>query len=137
MLRSFNTPDELPANDSGYAVASSVGAQRAAVIGIAGEPLEQLLLMLELLGWSAEVIAMPTAANNEAMRSLGDTHFRLMFIDAKLISDAGLAIDRSRTVVFLGRAPAHGRALYVGKSIIWLQLPLDVAKLERVIENAA
>lgn len=111
--------------------------RHAVIFGCSGEPLQQLLLMLEVMDWTCDLIDTPEAFDDTAIRARTGADLRLLFIDAKLAATVGFAIDRARTVVFLGRAPAHGRALYTGKSIIWLQTPLDMLKLERVIENAA
>lgn len=102
--------------------------RRAVLLGCTGELREQLALMLDLLGW--QVDEAPQAAQMPA------TGYRLLFIDPAEVEDTDLAINSSELVVFLGRAPSHGRFIITGKSIIWLQTPLDIVQLEHVIVSA-
>lgn len=148
------TPVQRPV---GISVSTRIGSQkdngalqrRAVIMGCKGEVGEQVLLMLDLMGWAADSVDTAAAlldvlsaleaeaqanAQSDAQADLGPA---LLFIDAEQIAKAGFAINRSRTVVFLGSAPKHGRALFAGKTIIWLDTPLDIVKLERVIVNAA
>jgi hypothetical protein len=114
--------------------------RRAVIMGCTGEVREQLLLMLDLTGWAADAVD-TAAALLDVLSSLeaeapANSGPELLFIDAEQIAKAGFAINRSRTVVFLGSAPKHGRALFAGKTAIWLDTPLDIVKLEGVIVNA-
>jgi len=128
-------------------------ARRALIMGCEGEVLEQLLLMLDVMGWAADVVD-PSAGLFNAPPALRPEVFHdttdvsglgqradlgpdLLFLDSLQIAKAGFAINQSRTVVLLGRAPTHGRALFAGKTIIWLDMPLNIVKLERVIVNVA
>jgi hypothetical protein len=135
----------------------AVAARRAVIMGCDVEIQEQLALMLDVMGWAVDAVdtaaalldvlstprndvdretrhALPSDVRPDPQADLGPD---LLFIDAGQIAKAGFAINRSRTVVFMGRAPAHGRALFAGKTIIWLDTPINIVKLERVIVNAA
>lgn len=119
---------------------AAVAERRALIMGCRGELREQLELMLDLMGWTANAVDTPAgliaALQRQAAEQVAGQALDLLFVDAERIADGGFAINRSRTVVFLGRAPNHGRALFAGKTIIWLDTPLDIVKLERVIVNA-
>lgn len=115
---------------------AAVPERRALIMGCKDEVREQLVLMLDLMGWTARAVDTPARLIAALQRQAAAQALDLLFVDAGRIAEGGFAINRSRTVVFLGRAPNHGRALFAGKTIIWLDTPLDIVKLERVIVNA-